>query len=130
MIAFRRLSTGPTLPDLIRTAADSQVAAWGRTAPVAVGCRAPALMVLQGQNYPGLTWQSGPLAPTHVRSVARVILIQACFLGAGIVLAAAHLLLRADLLRSDDATTALRWSSRLTGTAMRLWRRGRLRARR
>jgi hypothetical protein len=47
MTAFRTLSTGPILANLIRTPVDSQAARWNRTAPITGRCRPPALLTLQ-----------------------------------------------------------------------------------
>ena len=131
MIAFSRLSTGPNfLPGRIRIAAVAQTASGSHTAPIATWCRAPMHKVPQERKPVGLTWQSRPPSPNHVRRAGRAVAIRACFLGASFVLAAARLLLRMGLLRSGDAATALRWSSRLTATGMQLWRQRRLRERR
>jgi hypothetical protein len=125
MLAFHRLSTGPTLPDLIRDAADAQAAAWSRSMPLAAWCRAPTVLMLQAQGCPALRWQSAPPSPQRVRRAGRAVGMQVCFASAAIVLATARLLLRAGLLRSNEAATALSWSSRLAAAGMRLWRRGR-----
>jgi hypothetical protein len=127
MIAFRRLSTGPTFLDR-RIAATALATTWSHPAPIAAGCRVSALQV-QAQKLVGLTWQSRLSPSRRIRRVGRAVAIRACFLGASCVLAAARLGRRTGLLGSGDVATALRWSSRLVATGMRLWRRGRLRAR-
>ena len=128
MIAVRRLSTEPTFLDC-RIAATVQATIWRHTAPIAARCRAPTLQVPQAQKLVGLTWQSRQPPSRRIRRASRAVAIRVCFLGASCVLTAARLLLRTGLLRSGDIATALRWSSRLAATGMRLWRRGRLRSR-
>jgi hypothetical protein len=129
MTAFRRFSTRPGLPDGTRGAEDDQAANWHRTVPIAAWSRTPTFLVLQGQERSGLSRQSRAPSPGHVRRAGRTVAVRACFLGPKTVLAAAHLLLSAGLLRSGGAGKAQRWSSRLTATGMRLWRHGRLRTR-
>jgi hypothetical protein len=126
MISFQRLSTGPTLPDLIRADADVRAAAACRALPVAVWCRPSTLLVLRGRNYSALISPPGPLLPVLLRRAGRTMAIHVCFLAAGGILTAARLLLRAGFLAPDDTALALRWSSGLARTGMRLWRRGRL----
>jgi hypothetical protein len=128
MIAFRRLSTGPTFLDR-RIAATALATTRSHPAPIAAGCRVSTLQVPQAQKLVGLTWQSRLSPSRRIRRVGRAVAIRACFLGASCVLAAARLGRRTGLLGSGDVATALRWSSRLVATGMRLWRRGRLRAR-
>jgi hypothetical protein len=98
MIAFRGLSRGPTLPNLIRAA------------------------VCISSRHQG----SGRSLIGRMRRAGQSITIRACFTAARLLLAAARLLLRAGLLRWEDARLAWRWSLLLTKTAMRLWRRDRL----
>jgi hypothetical protein len=105
MTAFRRHSAG-SLPDFIRMTADGQGASRRRKHPVrASGSRPPSLM--------------------RIRRATRAATIRACFFGASLVLAGTRLLRITGLLKSADAATAFRWSSRLTALAMRLWRQGR-----
>jgi hypothetical protein len=126
MISFQRLSTIPTLPDLIRADADVRAAAVCRVLPVAVWCRPSTLLVLRGHNYCALVSPPGSLLPVPLRRAGRTMAIRVCFLAAGSVLTAARLLLRAGFLAPNDIALALRWSSGLARTGMRLWRRGRL----
>ena len=129
MTAFRTLSTGPILPNLIRTPVESRAARWNRTAPIPGQRRSPALLTLKRHEHPGLAWQSRPPSPTRVRHVTRDAAIRACFLGANLVLAGACVLRSTGLLRPADAARAFRWSSRLTTAAVWLWRQGRSRPR-
>src|ERR1039458_7550743 len=50
MVAFRRLSTCPTLPDLIRDHAEAGAARWMRTAPIEIWCLPSMLLLLQGHD--------------------------------------------------------------------------------
>lgn len=130
MMCFQRLSTGPTLPDLIRADADIRAAASSRALPLAVWCRHSTLLMVRGYNRDvanlAMTLPPGPVLPAPVRRAGRAIAVRVCFLAASSVLIAARLLLRAGLVRPNDAELALRWSSGLARIGMRLWRRGRL----
>ena len=55
----RRISTCPTVPDLIRAAADERTARWARMLPADVWCRAPAFVALFGRDpchASGIDW--------------------------------------------------------------------------
>jgi hypothetical protein len=129
MIPFGRLSAGPTLPDLIRQAANAQAAAVSRPLPLAAWCRGPVLVALREQECPVLTWHSTPPFRQRLRNADQGIMMRGYVTSAMIMLAAAHLLLDAGLMRARDARMAFRWSSRLTAKGMGLWRRGRSRVR-
>jgi hypothetical protein len=133
MAFLQRLSSGPTLADLIRTDADNRAAAAGRALPLAVWCRHSTLLMVGGYDYRppdfAITLPSGPLLPGPVQRAWRAMAIRGCFVGASLVLITARLLLRTGLLRPGDTEPPLRWSSGLTRTGMGLWRRGRLRRR-
>lgn len=130
MIEFRRLSTGPTLSEVIRAAAEAQASAWNRMMPLAVWCR-PATFLMLRQQEPSRP-VSGLIHPSQVssspprrtRRMGQASLVKGCFLAASLVLTTTRLLLRAALLSSEEAGRSLRWSSRLTRTGMRLWRKG------
>jgi hypothetical protein len=112
MIGFSPLSTKP---------------AFSPAVPIAVWCRAPALLVLQGRSEAQVTWQVGPPLARRTRRAARTVAMQGCLLASRVLLTAASVLVRTGRARPSAAALALRWSSRLTRTAMRLWRGGRLR---
>ena len=122
MIQFQRLSTGPTLPDLIRADADARAAASGRILPIEVWCRQSTLLVLRGQGHgvPHL-----PLLPARERRIGLTVTKRLCFLAASCVLTIARLSIDARVLRPNEAGWPLRWSIGLVRTGMRLWHRRR-----
>lgn len=130
MVFLQRISTCATIPELIREAAEARAAAWSRTAPLAMWCRPSALLVLRGQEgaRPATlpVGRSRPALAHGLRRIAAAVAFRACLIGATLLLAATQLLLTAGLLTSGDVGRVLRWSSRLTETAMRLWRRRQL----
>jgi hypothetical protein len=120
MMAFRRLSTCPTLPDLIRSAADIRAAQWARTTPIEIWSRPSTLVLLQRRN--GSLGAPPASTPQPHAAFARV-----CFAAASLVLCTCHLLLRVGLVTPNDAVITLRWSCSLTRHGMQFWRHGRLR---
>lgn len=126
MIQFQRLSTGPTLPDLIRADADVRAAASGRLLPIEVWCRQSTLLVLRGQGEAVSRLPSGPLLPARVRRVGRTVTIRLCFLIASGMLTITQLLIKAGMLKPNESARPLRWSLGLVRTGMQLWRDSRL----
>jgi hypothetical protein len=98
------------------------------TLPLAVWCRSSALLALRDHGAGGQIWRSGGHSPVRARRARTNFAAGACLLAAGGVLRVAGLLLRARLLRPGGAALVLGWSSWLTSTALRLWRRDHRRA--
>lgn len=96
MIAFRRLSSGPTIPELMQT----EQAVWLAQAHSALSA---------------LTWN---------RLITRGRM-QACLLGATLILAAARVFLRSRLIEPAVAASAFQAASRLSRAGMTFWRHSR-----
>jgi len=147
MNAFRRLSTVPTVPELLRQDAERRAAAGCRSLLAAIW--RPAL-VDSGRAQDGVAQdevkrrQSGlspgnnaaarqPPVATRTCLVApaapalrRSIRIEACFGCADAVLATARLLNGCGLLSPEGIGVLLAGAERLTRSGMRAWRAGRL----
>lgn len=96
MIAFRRLSSGPTIPELMRIEQDSLLAS--------------VLRALEA-----FAWH---------RLVARGRM-RLCFLGATLILATARILLRLCLIEATAAASAFQAASRLSRAGMTFWHQSR-----
>lgn len=127
MIAFRRLSTCPTLPDLMRADAEVRAARWKRTTPIEIWCRPATLLLLPRHDclpaaVSGPALQSLASTADRVRDDCREFVMCACLDAASFVLCVGRLLLRVGLIGPGHATLALRWSCWLTQRGM-LFRR-------
>ena len=132
MIAFRRLSSGPTLPDLIRAAAAEDAIRIAQMMPLEVWCRPATICALRG--HPGLymSWPSvsgpsvsGPSVLPQARSSTVLTEIHAWTMAAEIVLRITRLCHRAGLLSPEGVGAGFRWSFWLTRRGMQTWRRTR-----
>ena len=147
MIAFRRLSSGPTLPDLIRAAAAEDAVRIAQMMPLEVWCRPATICALRSRPrlsapWPGVSGPSvsgpsvsgpslsgpslsGPSALPQARSAAVMTEIRAWTGAAEIVLRATRLCNRAGLLSPEGVGAGFRWSSWLIRRGMRTWQRTR-----
>jgi hypothetical protein len=135
MIAFRRLSHGPTVPDMIRAAADERAARWARLTPAEIWARPETRLLLHRRDdLPAAPAGCTPPATTasciRLHTDYRGVAAPACLVAANLVLWVARLLLRGGLITPQEAATALRWSCWLTRRGMQSWRDGRLRTQR
>ncbi len=96
VIAFRRLSSGPTIPELMRTEQDTLLA--------------PVRRALEA-----FTWH---------RLVARGRM-RLCFLAAALILATARILLRLCLIEAAAAASAFQAASRLSRAGVMFWHHSR-----
>ena len=137
MIAFRRLSSGPTLPDLIRAAAAEDAVRIAQMMPLEVWCRPATICALRNRPrllapWPGVYGPSvygpsvsGPSALHQARSAAVMTEIRAWTGAAEIVLRATRLCNRAGLLSPEGVGAGFRWSSWLIRRGMQTWQRTR-----
>ena len=137
MIAFRRLSSGPTLPDLIRAAAAEDAVRIAQMMPLEVWCRPATICALRSRPrlsapWPGVSGPSvygpsvsGPSALPQARSAAVMTEIRAWTGAAEIVLRATRLCNRAGLLSPEGVGAGFRWSSWLIRRGMQTWQRTR-----
>jgi hypothetical protein len=135
MIAFRRFSNCPTLPDLIRDDAEARAARWMRTTPIAVWCRPSTLLRLQQHNLlpaasTNFTLPVFSFPSDRMRHDCQAVTVSALLAAASLVLSVGGLLLRGGLITPLGSATFIQWSSWLTGRGMRLWRKQRSRSRR
>ena len=125
----KRISNCPTVPDLIRAAADERTARWARMLPAEVWCRPSAFVALFGRDpchASGIdwSWRAGSLPSPCMEAASPTLGMGAYFFtGARLVLATSHLLLRAGPITPADAAVSLNWSVRLTQAGMHRWRR-------
>jgi hypothetical protein len=126
----QRISTCPTIPDLLGRAADEWAAAWSRTLPLDVWCRPSTQLALRGYQHAGSGRQSSRPWEGPTLSLGSSTAIRACFHAATGMLLAARLLQCGDMLRPSGAAVVLHRSSLLTERGMKLWRRGRSHRRR
>jgi hypothetical protein len=132
MIAFRRHSTCPTLPDLIRDAAEARSARWARMTPVEIWTRPSTTLLLRTRgNLPvapcGVVHVASAPDADRLRDEGQRFVAAALLATASLVLCVGRSLLRARLITPGDAALAVQWSVWLTRHGLRLWRRGRSR---
>lgn len=68
MIAFRRLSTAPTIPDLLRREAERRAVLHCRTMPTAAWCRPATIAVVWDHGLNGRPRTAGPVAGSRDRA--------------------------------------------------------------
>ena len=121
MQAFRRLSVGPTIPELIGEAAAADAVRSARMLPLAVWCRPATLSAMQGKGAAPARWASAEPS----RTMAVMAEIQAWTLAAELLLGATRLCHYAGLLSPEGVGAGFRGSLWLTRRGMHAWRRTR-----